>query len=167
MARTKHIKCVSWLNAGLSKIGARRRAINRCCKEILKIEKQLGKHVSIAVSGVSGLSIGSMVAYELKRELIVVRKKEETLLCHSSNEVENLPDRPYVIIDDLIASGSTIKRIVKTIDSMAKVWRFRRTKPIAIIIYDTYHYNKEIDASADKNSKQIVPVINACPRPRG
>jgi len=71
---------------------------------------------SIACRGVSGLMIASPVALRLNKPLIVIRKG--TSNCHSSIAVEGYlsPDLRYIIIDDFISSGNTIKEIIKEIE---------------------------------------------------
>ena len=82
--------------------------------------KTLGDHVkefdAIVVTGVSGLIVGPTLAYLLGKRLAVVRKKSDwhtTGNNHAVVNVEsalNMNDR-WIFVDDLIASGETIKRV--------------------------------------------------------
>lgn len=66
---------------------------------------------TIAVRGVSGITIGSVVAYLRKKGLAVVRK--DLANNHSGNRVESPDDvSKYVIVDDFVSSGETVYRIV-------------------------------------------------------
>jgi orotate phosphoribosyltransferase-like protein len=69
---------------------------------------------TIAVRGVSGISIGSVVSYLTKIPLCVIRKEKEDK--HSFYNVEYNDDLissfNYCIIDDLIDSGNTIESII-------------------------------------------------------
>lgn len=73
---------------------------------------------AVVVTGVSGLIVGPQVASKLKKQLIVIRKSEKT---HSENSVEHLIKYKYdcgtilkyIVIDDLIETGKTIRRIKK------------------------------------------------------
>ncbi len=68
---------------------------------------------SIACCGTSGLIVVPQIAELLKKNIIIVRKKDES--AYSEFKVEGTPARNYIIIDDLICSGSTIKNILKNI----------------------------------------------------
>ncbi len=71
-----------------------------------------GEFTHIYVRGVSGLTIGSMVAYELEVPLMVLRKEGEQ--SHGQYVLEGWTDQAKaVIIDDLICSGATVKEMVK------------------------------------------------------
>jgi orotate phosphoribosyltransferase len=66
---------------------------------------------AIAISGYSMSLISPIVATKLNKQIVVVRKMDET--CHSYNRVEGFVGRKkkYVIIDDCVSSGNTIKHI--------------------------------------------------------
>lgn len=67
----------------------------------------------IVVSGVSGLLVGPVIAYLLDKQIVVVRKTKGD---HSTHTVEFLPeetDFSYLILDDLVCSGDTLKRMVR------------------------------------------------------
>lgn len=79
----------------------------------------------IAVSGVSGLVIGPIIAAALNKHLIIVRKEIDKENSHASYLVEeNIVDgglvrfQNYIIIDDLICNGTTIKRILLNIKNL-------------------------------------------------
>jgi len=69
---------------------------------------------AIAVRGMSGATMGSIVAHLMDKDLFLVRKEGERT--HSSRRLEG-PNGPcdYVIIDDLISSGETVKTIQQEI----------------------------------------------------
>lgn len=76
----------------------------------------IGDFDGIAVRGVSGLLVGAIVAHTLKKHLIVVRKEVST---HASNKVEtHIGVGNYVIIDDMKASGLTIRTIKEEITKL-------------------------------------------------
>lgn len=78
------------------------------------------KHVrfdAVAVTGVSGISMGAIVAYEMNKSLVVVRKEKEE--SHSYYKIEGPLEASYVIVDDLVASGATIKRIVEQLAAVS------------------------------------------------
>lgn len=75
---------------------------------------------AIAFSGMSGALSAIPIAYKLNKPLILVRKKSDTPKTrHSNCEVEGCNNaRTYIIIDDFISSGATVKYILK------QMWKF-------------------------------------------
>jgi adenine/guanine phosphoribosyltransferase-like PRPP-binding protein len=72
----------------------------------------------IAVTGVSGLVMGGAVSILTGLPLVVVRKEGQSER-HSSHDVEYIDSLrvfKYCIIDDLISSGKTIRRIASMLD---------------------------------------------------
>ena len=67
---------------------------------------------AIACCGTSGLMVVPQIAELLKKNIIVVRKQKDG---YSDFMVEGTHTNHYIIIDDLICSGGTIKHIIKNI----------------------------------------------------
>ena len=67
---------------------------------------------AIACCGTSGLMVVPQIAELLKKNIIVVRKQKDG---YSDFMVEGTNTNHYIIIDDLICSGGTIKHIIKNI----------------------------------------------------
>lgn len=63
---------------------------------------------TIAFSGNSGALLGPLVAIRLKKNMLLVRKEENS---HSTYMCEGTLNSRYVIADDLISTGSTVRRI--------------------------------------------------------
>lgn len=108
---------------------------------IRRAVETLTKHEfdAIAVSGVSGLTMGSIVSFQLNKPLIVVRKDYEVTdhHSHSTLKVEG-PDRidSFVIFDDCISSGNTVKRIDQAIFARyAKVLNLVHPKLVGVYTY--------------------------------
>ncbi len=78
-------------------------------KVAARVRRRFPRAASIVCTGVSGLLIGPAVATLLKLPLVVVRRKGDP--SHSSRPCEGDRVDPYVIVDDLTASGATIARI--------------------------------------------------------
>ncbi len=93
------------------------------------LRKNKVKFSSIAVSGVSGLTFGSMLAFYMGKKLVVVRK---TITKHSGYKIlYSGPIGNYLFVDDLIDTGATFNRVVKNV---------RYTDPRAKLI-GAYLYN--------------------------
>jgi orotate phosphoribosyltransferase len=88
-------------------------------KEIVRLTKKNLAGVefdSIAITGASGMIAGGMLSAAIKKPLVLVRK--ETDNSHSSYKVEG-PRKigRYVIFDDTIADGHTVRKVVKALDN--------------------------------------------------
>jgi adenine/guanine phosphoribosyltransferase-like PRPP-binding protein len=104
--------------------------VKKACRLLRSIDKKT-PFAYIAASGVSGITVGSAIAYVLKKNLIVVRKPVEMEkedrdweecdrlgYSHSNMSVEGYPlnvSFNYIIVDDLICSGNTMRRISDSI----------------------------------------------------
>ncbi len=113
-------------------------------KEIVSNLLQLLKDVKfthIVSSGISSVSISSIIAYEMDKSLIVVRKESDKT--HSSFKVE-APETDddakfnYVIIDDLKSTGKTIKRMINKTNSS-----FPNSNPIGVWLYTYENFDDE------------------------
>ncbi len=99
-----------YLHTELSVEGCRRVVTN----SLKQLQPVADRFDALAVRGVSGLTIGPILAYEMGKGLIVVRKGETR---HSLCDVEGLlgPTVRYLIVDDFIASGATMREIQEQI----------------------------------------------------
>ena len=70
------------------------------------------EYTAIACCGASGMLIVPQIAELLKKNIIMIRKKRDG---YSEFIVEGVAAKNYIIIDDLICSGKTIKHIVSSI----------------------------------------------------
>lgn len=95
--------------------GKRRQTVNRAVKYIGKFLKANGGADFVAVCGCSGLSLGSIIAYELGLPCVIVRKEYDAQNSHCGGAFVSpdfhKPDSKYIIVDDFIAGGSTVKYI--------------------------------------------------------
>ncbi len=83
---------------------------------------------TIICRGTSGLLAAPYVAMKMKKHLIIVRKSDGN---HASVATEGYrnPQR-YIIIDDFIATGNTVRIIIKTIEE-----NFRNNNPKCVAIF--------------------------------
>lgn len=68
---------------------------------------------AIVCSGTSGMIVVPQIAELLKKNIIVIRKKNND--SYSDFIVEGANTHQYIIVDDLICSGGTAKHILKSI----------------------------------------------------
>lgn len=88
---------------------ARNRIIIKAVCDLRKIADAFD---SIACCGVSGLMVVPQIAEILNKNIVVVRKGEK---CYSEFRTEGAAPFQYIILDDLICSGSTVKHIKRVI----------------------------------------------------
>lgn len=84
-------------------------------KILARAEKLLSKikFDAIAYTGASGSLIAPALAFRMNRGLILVRKEKNT---HSGSKVEGHIDvERYIIVDDFVTSGKTVKRIAREV----------------------------------------------------
>lgn len=87
---------------------------------------------AIVVRGVSGMLVGSPVAYRMKLPLVVVRKSDGN---HSGQSVEGFRYiENYVVIDDFVASGDTIREIREKVG----IFTNRQAKMTGLVCYAGY-----------------------------
>ena len=70
---------------------------------------------SIACCGTSGLMVVPQIAELLNKNIILVRKKTDK--CYSDFTVEGVKPFRYIILDDLICSGNTVRHIRRSIEN--------------------------------------------------
>lgn len=98
---------------------------------------------AIAFTGSSGAALAYPLSYLLKLPLIHVRKGASH---YSNGRVEGtISSRKYLIIDDFIETGKSMRRIIKTISE-----ELDHAEPVAICLYSSdrmtsfSHKDKEI-----------------------
>lgn len=80
-----------------------------------QLKSHLSKFDSIVACGNSMMGIAPIISYKLNKQLIVVRKSNDG--SHSSYKCEysDMPEK-YIIIDDTIFSGNTVKYVRDIMD---------------------------------------------------
>jgi orotate phosphoribosyltransferase len=113
--------------------------LSKTCTNVIKKLKELGwEFDAIAVRGVSGITIGSIVASRMRKQLIVVRKDGDG--SHADTRVEGIilgRDFKFVFIDDLICSGETRRKTLeKMLDYKKDRGSFHKYKYVGTILYN-------------------------------
>lgn len=87
---------------------------------------------AVAGCGHSGVLVAAAVAYRLNLPVIAVRKGGDTDGAHDSSDLNAVLEgtESYAIIDDLVASGRTMTRIVDEMETY-----FPRTRPTLVLLY--------------------------------
>lgn len=85
---------------------------------------------TIVVSGLSGVIPGAIIAHEFDKQLVVVRKDADVAHGLRIEGVEYMPKgSAYIILDDFVASGKTIRHITK------KMFAAGRGMPEYVVLY--------------------------------
>ena len=89
-------------------------SVNETKDVIKKLRKSLRKieFDGFLVQGLSGIIMGTLVSRAMNKKLVVARKGEKT---HGMLVENILEGDKLIIIDDFCSSGSTIKKIFKTV----------------------------------------------------
>ena len=81
-------------------------------KAVCDLRKVVDSFDSIACCGVSGLMVVPQIAELLNKHIVIVRKGEK---CYSEFRTEGVAPFRYIILDDLICSGGTVKHIKRVL----------------------------------------------------
>ena len=107
-------------------------------KAVCDLRKIQNDFDSIACCGISGIMVAPQIADLLKKNVLIVRKRDDK--GYSEFRTEGVAPFRYVVIDDLICSGSTLKHINKTIKQ-----EYPRAKCMGLYCYLPHEcaYNNE------------------------
>lgn len=114
----RELRHTNYLRGSFSGIVNFRKTI-RLITKFIRNNNEIPSFDAIACRGTSGLVIVPTVALRLDKDIIFVRKSIED--SHATHRVEGVYcDGPfsYLIVDDLISSGNTIRSIVKEINEI-------------------------------------------------
>lgn len=109
---------------------------------------------SIACCGTSGLMVVPQIAELLDKHIVVVRKNERS---YSDFKIEGVSPYRYIIIDDLVCSGRTVRHIKNNIKAECPM-----AKCMGIYCY----MPKECAYSADTDGSKLclrdlgIPLLN-------
>lgn len=82
-------------------------------KAVCDLREMSNEFDSIACCGTSGLMVVPQIAELLNKNILLIRKKNEK--CYSDFAIEGVKPFRYIIIDDLICSGNTVRHIQRSI----------------------------------------------------
>lgn len=84
-------------------------------KAVCELRKISNDFDSIACTGISGLIVVPQIAELLNKNIIIIRKDIEKR--YSEFQIEGVTPFRYIIVDDLICSGQTVRHIKDTLKS--------------------------------------------------
>ena len=97
---------------------------------------------AIACTGVSGLLFAPSLAEVMGKELIVVRKEQDTKN-HSHRDVEGYYEtKKYIFVDDQISFGDTFRRVKEQVKNFVKYAHLAGSPPPVCVATYEYIYNR-------------------------
>jgi len=113
------------------------RLVNRTAKRISRLKKEI-KFDAIAFRGASGAALAYPLSAQLRIPIICIRKNASS---HGQSvEGPNNDVRRYIIIDDFIDNGKTMRAILQSIDTMSKN---KKVECVGIVLYDAAYDNND------------------------
>ena len=124
---------------------------------------------AIAYTGSSGAAIAFPLAIEYELPIIYVRKENEQshggkVECNFTDEIEN-----YVIVDDFIATGRTVERVIKGVKECAKAFSWNGPECIGVFVFDPQHGDRDKFQFRDADwnpTGEVIDVFNVPPQPK-
>ena len=114
-----------------------KKTVDKVAKAVNKIHAK-GKLSHILCTGISGQAISWPVSYVTKIPVVIVRKPREST---HGNEVEGEGVlKNFIIIDDFISEGTTVKRLIKVMKAQESITPLPRKYKLAckgIILYNS------------------------------
>lgn len=134
--------------------------MQKCLKKIVSLQKHLGFE-GIAFSGNSGSSLGILAYYEHGIFPLYVRKLGEK---HHGSLIEGFSPksgiRKYLIVDDLIATGSTIRVMMRQIHREARMNEQDIPECVGIFLYQSGDmFDRTFDAM-NSIYKRNIPIFS-------
>ena len=129
--------------------------VNRVIRNLEKLQKNV-KFDAIAFRGISGAAVAYPVSVLAGYHLIFVRKEKHNQ--HHGREVEgseNRKIRRYIILDDFINCGDTVKAIIHAIDKDRKGY-LNPPKCVGVAIYNKGETSKKKEVYVEGNR---IPVF--------
>ncbi len=114
----------------------------------VKLQPMSDEFDAIAVRGMSGSLVGPQIAMNLDKQLIIVRKETS----HSCSKVEGYfsNNTRYIIVDDFIGTGATVRSIIDNIQESCHVSMYKATC-VGLAMYKQSLYG------VSKFTQELVP----------
>ena len=123
-------------------------------KAVCDLRKISNDFDSIACCGVSGLMVVPQIAELLNKNILIIRKNEKR---YSEFRTEGIAPLRYVVIDDLICSGTTVNHITRIIKD-----EYPRAKALGVYCYLPEECAYSADAQGSKLCQRDLgmPLLN-------
>lgn len=125
-------------------------------KAVCDLRKISDSFDSIACCGSSGLMVVPQVAELLNKNILLIRKSTEK--CYSNFAIEGIAPFRYIILDDLICSGNTVRYIRSTVKD-----EYGRAKCVGLYCYLPNECAYTIETAKDFERNYGFPLLNPSP----
>lgn len=125
-------------------------------KAVCDLRKMSDQFDSIACCGVSGLMVVPQIAELLNKNIILIRKQNEK--CYSDFTIEGVKPFRYIILDDLICSGDTVRHIQRNISN-----EYEMTQCVGLYCYMPEECAYNADNLKIFEKKYRMPLLNPYP----
>lgn len=122
-------------------------------KAVCDLRKISDTFDSIACCGTSGLMVVPQVAELLNKNIVLVRKKTDK--CYSDFIIEGVSPFRYIILDDLICSGNTVRHIKYSIRE-----EYSRAKCVGLYCYMPQECAYKVDTMNLFQRDFGMPLLN-------
>jgi hypothetical protein len=114
---------------------------------------------TVVVTGVSGMLLGPIIAYKYDKNLLVVRKPDDSSN-HSTMSVEGALGDRWLFVDDQTSSGATLSRVKQAVGAFARTVAHRDTLWIGSYFYLNAEFRTVHDQSIYSSSSSIDLVYS-------
>lgn len=130
--------------------------VDKVAALVKKLREDRPSITHIVATGSSGQSVAWPVSYKIGLPVCIVRKPAEESHAGLISGTGDLGD--YIIIDDLISSGASVRRVVKALDdewseNSGYSWAANQKKPVCVGIV-LYQSDRGVDDTATFNTAQ-------------
>jgi adenine/guanine phosphoribosyltransferase-like PRPP-binding protein len=128
--------------------------------EAVEIVQRMQKKLefdAIAFTGISGMSFGFPLSYLLKLPVINIRKDWRDTGSHYRGRIEGtVSSRRYLIVDDFISTGDTVKNIIKIIHEELG----GKAIPVGLFLHNSGAMNPQFEyLKPGTNEKRTLQVV--------
>jgi adenine/guanine phosphoribosyltransferase-like PRPP-binding protein len=104
-----------------------------------QILKDLTPHAkefdTIVATGTSGMMIAPIIAVRMGKNLVAVRKPDEQ--SHSYDRLQGTFGKRWIFLDDFVASGSTLRRVIRAVNDEGPPAKF-----VGVYLYEVEKWNR-------------------------
>ncbi len=134
-----------------------RATAQRIAKRIPELLHSLGAD-AVVVTGKSGMSVAFAAMMFADLPLVVVRKRGENSHGSMIDGVEGLVVRKYIILDDFVSSGDTVRTIVRDMEQYANACGVEAPQPVGVACYDSGVMGPTWVGLCDADGDQVAQV---------
>lgn len=134
-----------------------RATAQRIAVRIPKLLQRFGAD-AVVVTGKSGMSVAFAAMMLADLPLVVVRKRGENSHGSMVEGVEGLVVRKYIILDDFVSSGDTVRTIARDMEQNAHAYDREVPQPVGVACYDSCYTSPSSVALYGTDGNHVASV---------